>query len=174
MKEITIFGWKREYLKNLIDQCELLAKKLASCGYTIVTGGGGGFMQASNKGAYSVDPKLSKGITVSFLDESANNYLNENIVTHNFQDRKDLLNKNKVGYVFCPGGMGTLDEFTELLNLYKTEEISLEDQKPICLFGTEYWNSLKEWFLKNTYTWPEAKITIITDDMDEIVEIFKK
>ena len=75
-------------------------------------------MRASNKGAYSVDPKLSKGITVSFLNESHNKYLNENIVTHNFQDRKDLLNKNKVGYVFCPGGMGTLDEFTELLNLY--------------------------------------------------------
>ena len=60
------------------------------------------------------------------------------------------------------------------MNLYKTREVSLEDQKPICLFGTEYWNSLKEWYLKNTYTWPEDKINIITDNIDEIVEIFKK
>ena len=69
--------------------------------------------------------------------------------------------------IYFPGGMGTLDEFTDLVNLYKTNAIKT---KNIYLMGEKYWNSLKEWFRFNKITWPEKYINIITDNMDDILE----
>ena len=62
MKEITIFGWKRDYLPKMLADCEILSQKLAKKGIMVVTGGGGGFMKAGNKGAYEENKELSKGI----------------------------------------------------------------------------------------------------------------
>ena len=170
MKEITIFGWKRDYLPKMLSDCEILSQKLAKKGIMVVTGGGGGFMKAGNKGAYEENKELSKGIILTFLDENRNEYmLKKNvIVTENFAERKKYLIENKDAYIFFPGGMGTQDEFSEIMNLYKTKEILLENQKPVYLYGKSYWCTLCKWFLKNTKAWPFDKITMITDDIDEI------
>jgi uncharacterized protein (TIGR00730 family) len=174
-KEITVFGWKRKYLPYFLYKCELLSKKLAENNICVVTGGGHGFMKSANRGAYNVNPLLSKGIIVSFLDENRNTYIiDKNVIeTHNFQDRKKHLIKNKVAFIYFPGGMGTMDEFTELINLYKTKEINIADQKPIYLVGKEYWNNLCNWFLTNTKSWPYDKITLITDNIDDIINDLK-
>lgn len=175
MKEITIFGWKREYLPKMLKECEKLSAKIANHDIMIVTGGGGGFMESGNKGAFEVNQELSKGIILPFLDENRNIYMLEKnvIVAENFAERKKYLIENKEAFIFFPGGMGTQDEFTEVLNLYKTKEISLKNQKPIYLYGKDYWCNLCKWFLKNTKSWPFDKITMITDDIDEIYDDLK-
>ena len=169
MHSISIFGWKRYNLQEYLEKCYQLSKKLAKNNYTIFTGGGSGYMEKGNKGAYDVDPSKSIAIIPKVLNniEKPNNYIGKLIVVPTFAERKKLLMENKKAIIFFPGGMGTIDEFTELLNLLKTGELKY---KPlIYLVGTKYWDSLKEWYIKNTNTWPEKYITLITDNIEDII-----
>ena len=86
------------------------------------------------------------------------NILKENIHLYDTfaEGKKYLMHFNDCN-IFFPGGMGTLDEFTDLVNLYKTNAIKT---KKIYLMGEKYWNSLKEWFRFNKITWPEKYINI--------------
>ena len=128
-------------------------------------------MNRSNKGAYLIDKNLSIGITMPNLEneqEQSPYILKENIkMFDTFAERKKELMHNNDCNIFFPGGMGTLDEFTDILNLYKTDCL---DVKNIYLVGEKYWNSLKEWFRFNLIKWPEKFINIITDDIDDILE----
>lgn len=128
-------------------------------------------MNSANKGAFLVDKNLSIGITMDILDkeqEQNPNILEKNIHLYDtFADRKKHLMHFSDCNIFFPGGMGTLDEFTDILNLYKTDAI---EKKNVYLVGEKYWNSLKEWFRFNQIKWPDKFITLITDDIDDILE----
>ena len=165
----VILGWKREYLTKYLDDCEKICYNLAKKNYTIVTGGGDGFMMAANKGAFECNKTKSIGISVESIVNIERNknhyYLNDNFhVAKNFAERKFELYKDADLIVFFPGGMGTLDEFTEILNLMKTNEYK---KVPIILHGKKYWTSLIKWFGENGIKFPNHLISKITDDIDD-------
>ena len=174
--QAVIFGWKREILDEYLEDCEKVAKELTLNKFSIYTGGGGGFMLAGNKGCYNVDKKKSYGITVKSLYEKEGRcnkfYDKENLeICDTFSERKDKLMKDMDLYIFFPGGMGTLDEFTELFNLFKTGHL---EKKPVILYGFKYWNSLKSWFEFNKILFPEIYIDGIVDTFNEFNSLYNK
>ena len=173
--QAVIFGWKRDhYKKNLID-CETIAEQLTKKKFNIYTGGGGGFMLAGNKGCYKVDPTKSHAISVKCLYEKEgrnNTYYDKKnlIVTDTFAERKYLLFKDMDLYIFFPGGMGTIEEFSELITLFKTGELPI---KPIILYNLTYWSTLNSWFKFNKLNWPESYITCIVNSVNEFNKFYK-
>jgi 8-oxo-dGTP diphosphatase len=173
---ITILGWKRNKLVKYIKLAEEISSELAKLGFYIKTGSGNGIMKAGNKGAFEIDKEKSIGITVkSLIEKEEPNYLyykKENLlIKDTFSERKKLLMEETDINIFFPGGMGTLDEFTDLINLYKTESIKT---KPVYLIGEKYWNSLIEWFGENNIVFPHHLINIITDDINLVVKEIKE
>jgi len=173
--QAAIFGWKRDHYKKDLDDCVEISTQLAKNNFSIYTGGGGGFMLAGNKGCYEVDPSKSYAISVKCLYENegqTNNYYNKNnlIITDTFAERKDLLFTDMDLYIFFPGGMGTIEEFSELITLFKTGELPV---KPIVLYNLKYWSTLKSWFEFNKLNWPEAYITCIVNSADDFNTFYK-
>ena len=169
----VIFGWKRECLKSYLNDCEKIAHKLTLDGYDIYTGAGSGFMLSANRGSYSVNKDKSFGITTQGLEnrEKHNNkIIKENfIVTKTFSERKTKLIENYDIIIFFPGGMGTLDEFTEVMNLLKTGELQ---KKIIILYGYKYWNSLFSWFEFNNIYFPQKYIDGVVDSIIEFNNLY--
>lgn len=167
--QAVIFGWKRDNLKKDLDDCIDISKKLALKDFNIFTGGGGGFMMAGNKGCFEIDPLKSFAISVKCLvgkEGQSNIYYNKKnlLIVDSFAERKKLLYKDKDLYIFFPGGMGTIDEFSELITLFKTGELEM---KPIILYNKKFWNTLKSWFEFNKIKWPESYICGIINSVDE-------
>ena len=118
--QAVIFGWKRDHYKKDLKDCEKIAEQLTKKNFNIYTGGGGGFMLAGNKGSYKVNPDKSHAVSVRCLygnEGQSNTYYDEKnlIVTDTFAERKHLLFKDMDLYIFFPGGMGTIEEFSELI-----------------------------------------------------------
>jgi predicted Rossmann-fold nucleotide-binding protein len=173
--QAVIFGWKRDHYKKDLKDCEKIAEELTKNNFNIYTGGGGGFMLAGNRGCYNVDPSKSFAVSVKCLygDEGeTNTYYDENnlIITDTFAERKHLLFKDMDLYIFFPGGMGTIEEFSELITLLKTGELPI---KPIVLFNLKYWSTLKSWFEFNKLNWPESYITCIINSVDDFNKFYK-
>jgi len=168
----VIFGWKRDYLTKYLDDCEVISNILTKEGYDIYTGGGSGFMEKGNSGAFKENKQKSFGISVECLKqtEKANKQiLSDNfIICDNFAERKKKLIDNYDIIIFFPGGMGTLDEFTEVMNLLKTGELEL---KTIILYGYKYWTSLITWFEFNKIKFPKKLIDGVIDSVDEFNKI---
>lgn len=175
--DITIFGWKRDHLKNYINDCEKISEYLSEKNNRIYTGGGGGFMLAANKGCYKINKKNSFAISVKVLygNEGENNdyYPNENLtICETFAERKDILIMQKDLFIIFPGGIGTLDEFTELINLMKTNSI---EKKPVILYGSKFWDNFKKWCNNEIHDYyPEEYITCIVDNVDEFKKYYEK
>ncbi len=145
-------------------------------GYSIVTGGGPGIMEAGNRGAYEMG-KPSLGLTIKLpMEQSSNKYLTEEIPFYFFFTRKVLMAYSAEAYLYFAGGFGTLDELFEILTLVQTGKIS---KVPIILVGTKFWgpldNFIKETLLKEfeTISPEDLNLYTITDDEDEIVEIVR-
>ena len=173
--QAVIFGWKRDHYEKDLEDCVTIAKELTKNNFDIYTGGGGGFMLAGNKGCYEVDPNKSYAVSVKCLynnEGQCNPYYNEKnlIVADTFAERKDLLFRNMDLYLFFPGGMGTMDEFSELITLFKTGELPV---KPIVLYNFKYWSTLKSWFEFNKLNWPESYITCIINSVDDFNKFYK-
>ena len=140
---IAFFGSARTlpdnpYYKAAEETAGLLAKK----GFGIITGGGPGIMEASNKGAFEAGG-LSIGCAIDLPSEQAiNNYQNISLEFRYFFVRKTIFIKYSVGYVIFPGGFGTLDELFEALTLAQTGKI---EHFPIALYGRDYWKDLHQW-----------------------------
>lgn len=167
----VILGWKRVHLHDYLLDCEEICSQLTKDGYDIFTGGGTGFMEYANKGATSVDENKSFGISVECLKEEQNSSIADDnfLVTKDFADRKKELLRDYDLIVFFPGGMGTLDEFSEVMNLLKTGELEF---KNVILYGYKYWNSLISWFEFNKITFPMKFVTGIADSVIEFNEIY--
>ena len=172
----VILGWRRNFLEKELEDCYKISSILAKDGYNIYTGAGDGFMKMGNKGAFEIDPSKSHGISVESIYHKENQgnankyYKKENLyIAKNFAERKELLFKDANLIIFFPGGTGTLDEFTDLLNLFKTKELK---EIPIILYGYKYWNSLISWYQFNNIKFPTKYIEKVIDSVEEFNKFY--
>ncbi|MCX5715194.1 MAG: TIGR00730 family Rossman fold protein [Candidatus Omnitrophica bacterium] len=176
-KAVSIFGSSRSTPKNKYYRlAEETAYLLAKEGFTIITGGGPGIMEAGNKGA-----RRAKGHSIGLnieipMEQKANQYIDTLLDFHYFFVRKVMFVKYAKAFVIMPGGFGTLDEFYEAMNLIQTERIP---RFPVVLFGSEYWQDMIKWLrdfvLKNGNISPQdLDIFQIADSPKEAVAIIKK
>lgn len=174
---ISIFGSARIKPQSTVyTQATELANKLAKEGFAIITGGGPGIMEASNKGASDEQGK-SVGLNIVLPQEQfPNPYQNITLNYRYFFARKVMFVKHSMGYVCMPGGFGTLDEFFEALTLVQTKKIY---PMPIVLFGSKYWQGLLDWIKEQPLhegliSPQDMDLLHVTDDIDEVVEIMLK
>lgn len=175
---VTIFGSARftedhPYYQKARELGALLAQE----GYTVITGGGGGIMEAGNRGAYENNGK-SVGFNIQLPHEqNLNPYTTDSLAFRYFFSRKVLLDFAAEAYIFFPGGFGTLDEFFEILTLIQTGKAPAA---PIIMVGTDFWNPLddfiKEHLLEghHTITPGDEKLYTITDDFEVIKQILSE
>jgi uncharacterized protein (TIGR00730 family) len=137
---VTVFGSAR--IQRDDPHYELARKMgaaIARLGFTVITGGGPGIMEAANRGAKDAGGR-SVGCTIELPSEQpANAYLDRCVRLHYFFVRKTLLVKYSYAFVVMPGGAGTLDELFEALTLIQTAKIK---NFPIVIMGTDYWKEL--------------------------------
>ncbi|MCK4274171.1 MAG: TIGR00730 family Rossman fold protein [Dehalococcoidales bacterium] len=140
---ITVYGSARTQPEDeMYAQTEEIAYLLGKAGFNIMTGGGPGVMEAANKGAHRAGVK-SVGLNIKLPQEQVcNDYADRSITFHHFFVRKVMLVKYATSFVIMPGGLGTLDELTEVLTLIQTEKIK---PFPVILFSSEYWQGFLEW-----------------------------
>ncbi|MDY0186760.1 MAG: TIGR00730 family Rossman fold protein [Syntrophus sp. (in: bacteria)] len=174
---VSIFGSARvKPGDSCYQQAESLAKRLAEKGFSVITGGGPGVMEAANKGASEGGGK-SVGMNIRLpFEQKPNPYANVSIDYKYFFIRKVMFVKYAVAYVIFPGGYGTLDELFEALTLIQTRRIK---SFPVVLLGSSYWKGLMEWMsdtmLKENMILPEDLDLIrITDDPDEAVRYIQR
>lgn len=144
---ITIYGSARIKPEDpLFAQTEEIARRLGELGFSIITGGGPGVMEAANKGALKAGV-TSVGINIELPEEQLPNpYVTKSLTFSHFFARKVMLVKYATAFVILPGGLGTLDELTEVLTLMQTHKIK---PFPVVLFDSRYWKGFLEW-LKDT------------------------
>jgi uncharacterized protein (TIGR00730 family) len=155
-----------------------LAQRLARAGYTIVTGGGPGIMQAANQGACDVGGD-SVGLNIQLPQEQRiNPYVRRSMSFHYFFSRKVMLDFSAEAYVFFPGGFGTLDELFEVLTLIQTGK--MECCVPVILMGTTFWAPLCDWLRGTlieqlqTIAPADLRLWTLTDDLDEAVHLIEQ
>ncbi|MBX3731371.1 MAG: TIGR00730 family Rossman fold protein [Verrucomicrobiae bacterium] len=141
---VTVFGSARTrpddpYYKATVALTEGLARQ----GVATITGGGPGIMEAANRGTSHVKGVPSVGLNIELpFEQKGNRYANVSINFHYFFTRKVSLVKYSMGFVFMPGGFGTLDELFEVVTLVQTHRIP---SFPLILFGKGYWQGLLDW-----------------------------
>lgn len=169
---ITVFGSARfdeghEYYKAARE----FGKHIAEMGFTTITGGGPGIMEAANRGAFETGG-VSVGCNIQLpFEQKPNPYTNESITFEHFFVRKVLLTKYSYAFIIMPGGFGTMDEFFETLTLVQTKTITLF---PIVLFGKSYYNELWEMLehmvVKGTIAREDLSLVLLTDDIGEAMQ----
>ena len=170
---ITIYGSARIGVEDEVyKQTEELARRLGDMGFSIITGGGGGVMEAANKGALKAGV-TSVGLNIELPEEQvANAYTTKLITFNHFFIRKVMLVKYATAFIIMPGGLGTLDELTEVLTLMQTHKIK---PFPVILFNSKYWQEFLSW-LRNSVLAGEfiseddLNLLRVCDYPDEVVE----
>src|SRR5213083_1687976 len=137
---VTVFGSARIKREDPnYEQARKMGAAIARLGFTVMTGGGPGIMEAANRGAKEVGGR-SVGCNIELASEqAANAYLDRCVRMHYFFVRKALLVKYSYAFVVMPGGAGTLDELFEAATLIQTGKIK---NFPIVIMGTDYWKEL--------------------------------
>ena len=169
----TVFGSSRfEEDHHYYGMARELGGVLANRNFTVMTGGGPGIMEATNRGAKEAGG-LSIGCNIDLVaEENPNHYLDRFIVMHYFFVRKMMLTKYSSCFIFMPGGFGTMDEFFEVATLVQTEKIR---PFPLVLMGREYWapliTYLKGMLLARGTIEPEdLDLFFVTDSPEEAVQ----
>ncbi len=171
---VTIFGSARVPENHpAYEEARAVGRRFAADGFTVVTGGGPGVMEAANRGA-----KEGGGLSVGFNivlphEQRSNPYLDVEIVFEHFYVRKTMFVKAAEGFVIFPGGFGTLDEFFEAMTLIQTGKIL---DFPVVLFDSEYWRGLLDWIrdplleerMISAEDWDNLHVT---DDAQEAVRL---
>lgn len=141
---VSIFGSARATPENKYYQLAVeIGELLSNNGYSIVTGGGGGIMEASNKGAYQ-GSSFSVGLNIVLPEEILNtDYQDISLRFRHFFTRKVMFVKHASAYVVVPGGYGTLDELSEILSLIQTKKTR---RIPVILIHKPFWDPLIAWF----------------------------
>ncbi len=171
-KAVAIFGSARsrstdKYYKLAVE----LSKKLALKGYSIITGGGNGIMEAANIGAMEGDAQ-SIGLNIELpFEQDSNDYQTVSVDFRYFFVRKVMFLKYSSAIVLVPGGFGTLDEFFETMTLIQTQRT---DPVPVYALGSDYWGGLFKWLEETVYKnhyidEKDLSLFTLTDDIDEIV-----
>lgn len=156
---------------------EELSAKLAKKGFSVISGGGPGIMEASNVGAFKVGGK-SVGLNIQLpFEQKLNPYTTQSLNFNFFFTRKVMLTFASEAYIYFPGGFGTLDELFEILTLIQTKKI---ENIPVILMGSEFWNPLLKWFEKDllkkykTISKEDLDLFVVFDDIDEAYKYILK
>lgn len=159
---VSIFGSSRVPADHpYYALTEQIARRLSDAGFSVVSGGGPGVMEAANKGAY-FGKSPSVGLNIELPHEQASNlYQDISQTFHHFFARKVMFVKFATAYVVMPGGFGTLDEVSEALTLVQTGKTR---KMPIILVHEPFWRGMLDWF-RDTLV---AEGMINADDMDLI------
>jgi uncharacterized protein (TIGR00730 family) len=170
---VSIYGSARiQPGDKLYAQTEEIARRLGERGFSIVTGGGPGVMEAANKGAREAGV-TSIGLNIDLPEEQAcNPYANRSITFRHFFVRKVMLVKYTSAFVIMPGGLGTMDELTEVLTLIQTHKIK---PFPVILFDSQFWKGFLDWLrspvLANGYVSEEDfNLLRVCDTPDAVIE----
>jgi len=174
---VTIYGSARTPVEH---EYYLLAEKIAAglavSGYSVITGGGPGIMEAANKGAAEADG-VSVGLNIDLPHEQdPNPYSNFPMNFKYFFVRKVMFMKYSAGFVCMPGGFGSLDELFEALTLIQTERIK---PFPIVLVGSDFWAGLVDWIKDKllgagNISPEDISLFRVLDDADEVVNYLKE
>jgi len=174
---VTIYGSARIGVEDeLYQQTEELARRLGDMGFSIITGGGGGVMEAANKGALKAGA-TSVGLNIELPEEQmANAYTTKLITFSHFFVRKVMLVKYATAFIIMPGGLGTLDELTEVLTLMQTHKIK---PFPVILFNSKYWQELLNWLQNSVLaekfiSEDDLNLLRVCDHPDEVVEAVQR
>ncbi|MGD1118031.1 MAG: TIGR00730 family Rossman fold protein [Dehalococcoidales bacterium] len=144
---VTIYGSARLKPDNKwYAQTEETAYLLGKNGFNIMTGGGPGVMEAANMGARRAGVR-SVGLNIKLpVEQACNVFADRTITFHHFFVRKVMLVKYATAFIIMPGGLGTMDELTEVLNLIETQKMR---PFPVLMLSSEYWRGFLDW-LKDT------------------------
>lgn len=153
-----------------------VGRELGRAGYTVITGGGPGIMEAANRGAHDVEaPSVGLGIELPH-EQSLNPYIDLGINFRYFFVRKTMFAKYSHGFIALPGGFGTLDELFECLTLVQTGKMT---RFPVVLMGVAFWTPLLEWIrgslLEQGMISPQdPDLVRLTDSPEEAVRIMRE
>ncbi|MBL0047400.1 MAG: TIGR00730 family Rossman fold protein [Bacteroidetes bacterium] len=169
---VTVFGSARfKEGHPYYDMTRKMGEALAHIGFTVMTGGGPGLMEAANRGAKDVNGK-SVGCNITLpVEQQHNAYLDRWVKMEYFFVRKVLLYKYSFAFVVMPGGFGTLDEFFESITLIQTHKMK---NFPVVVMGKAYHAKLMEHLdgmvKDKTITEEDRKLFLLTDDIREAIE----
>ena len=169
---ITVFGSARFREDHIYyTRARDFGKRIAEMGFTTMTGGGPGIMEAANRGAFE-SGGMSIGCNIQLpFEQKPNPYLNKSITFEHFFVRKVLLVKYSYAFIIMPGGFGTMDEFFEILTLVQTKTVT---NFPIVLFGKKFHQPLMRMIEamaeEGTITKEDMSLVLLTDDEDEAIE----
>lgn len=170
---VSIFGSARtEPDHPYYVLCEEIAQKLSDSGFSVVSGGGPGIMEAANKGAYK-GKSVSVGLNIELPHEqNGNEFQDIELSFQHFFARKVMFVKYAKAYVVMPGGFGTLDELVEALTLIQTGKST---RMPIILVHSPYWTGLVDWFKdtlikEGTIDAEDLDLFSIADTADEVLD----
>jgi uncharacterized protein (TIGR00730 family) len=173
---ITVFGSARfnedhPYYKAAQE----FGRRIAQIGFTTMTGGGPGIMEAANRGAFEAGG-MSVGCNIKLpFEQHSNPYLHKSLTFDYFFTRKTILIKYSYAFIIMPGGFGTMDELYETLTLVQTKTIT---GFPIVIFGTEFYRDLLEgmhvMLEQGTISPEDMKLVLLTDSFDEAMEHITK
>lgn len=166
---ITVFGSARfEEDSIYYEAARNFGKRIAQMGFTTMTGGGPGIMEAANRGAFENGGK-SIGCNIQLpFEQKPNPYVQKSITFEHFFVRKVLLVKYSYAFIIMPGGFGTMDEFFEILTLVQTKTVT---NFPIVVFGKEYYRNLieiiEDMARSGTISKDDLSLVLFTDDINE-------
>ena len=173
---VTVFGSARFKEDHpYYDLTRKLSAEIAKMGFTIMTGGGPGIMEAANRGAKDVGGR-SVGCNITLpMEQHHNPYLDRYVNFNYFFVRKTLLVKYSYAFVIMPGGFGTLDEMFEAMTLIQTDKIQ---DFPVIIFGKEYHSELlqhiEKMLAEKTISPKDMDLFLVTDSIEEAVLHIKK
>lgn len=193
-KTVTFFGSARCVEGDKwYEEARTLGFMLAKVGFSIITGGGPGIMEAGNRGAHETHNHVSAGLVEHIskddlvgdsiglniklpFEQRINPYVDKAVAFHYFFVRKVMLSYYAQCYVYFPGGFGTLDEFFELVSLIQTRKVP---RIPIVLVGKEYWAPLLQFIKQTVYDvfhaidQKDMALYLLVDSAQEAFEIIK-
>ena len=173
---ITVFGSARFKEDHQYYQAAReIGKQIAELGFTTMTGGGPGIMEAANRGAFE-NGGASVGCNIQLpWEQKPNPYVQTSITIQYFFVRKAMLEKYSYAFIIMPGGFGTMDEFFETLTLVQTKTIS---QFPLVLFGKSFYQPLMDYMnfmaAQGTISPEDLDLVLFTDSADEAMEHIRK
>ena len=173
---VTVFGSARVKENHPYYQLgREVGAGLARLGFTVMTGGGPGMMEAANRGARESGGR-SVGVNIALpMEQYVTPYLDRSVTCRYFFVRKVILFKYSYAFVALPGGLGTLDELTEALTLIQTRKIL---HYPVVLFGAAYWRGfialLEDMVKAGTVSAGDLKLFLVTDDLKEALAHIRK
>lgn len=168
---ITVFGSARFAEDHpYYGAAREFGKRIARLGFTTMTGGGPGIMEAANRGAFETGGESVGCNIILPFEQKENPYLTSSVTFEHFFVRKAILVKYSYAFIIMPGGFGTLDEFFETLTLVQTKTIT---GFPIVLYGKQFHKELMEYMeylaIQGTINREDLSLVLLTDSIDEAI-----